>query len=350
MSRSLLLSISLLTACRGHAADEVPPKPPVRIVVTALSKRSARVPIAGVLSPLPGHDVKVGSLVAGRVSAVFVSEGDTVKTGQALAHVDAQPLQARVTEAEAQRAQTGAALENSRTRLARAEKLFADGITSRQDVDDAKSALVAAQSAVQQAQAGTGTATSQLERATLRSPIDGVVAAILVPAGQPVDGNATPVIEVADARALDLRAPIPASEAAAVTIGQNAELALEGAKLAGQVVAIAPMVDTATNTIAIRVRVNNANGALRGGAFVRGALLGATHDAVVVPKSALLPGEGGEASQVAIVGADGAVSHRNVVVRSEDERYVELDLPPGLRVIVDGGYALPDGTHVDIVP
>lgn len=350
MSRSLLLSILLVTACRKPAAEEAPPKPPVRVVTTALSKRSARVPIAGVLSPLPGHDVKVGSLVAGRVSAVFVSEGDAVKVGQALAHVDAQPLQAAVTQAVAQGVSTSAALENSRTRLARAEKLFADGITSKQDVDDARSALVAAQSAVSMSRAGTGTASSQLARATLRSPIDGVVAAILVPAGQPVDGNATPVIEVADVHSLDLRAPVPVAEASTITIGQNAELVLEGTKLAGRVVAIAPLVDTATNTVAIRVRVDNANGALRGGAFVRGALLGEIHDAIVVPKSALLPGAGGEASRVAVVGADGAVAHRSVVVRSEDEHDVELDLPPGLRVIVDGGYALPDGTQVEIVP
>ncbi|MEO6951719.1 MAG: efflux RND transporter periplasmic adaptor subunit [Polyangia bacterium] len=350
MSRSLFLSIVLFVACRQPSADEPAPRPPVRVVTTVLSNRSARVSISGVLSPLPGHDVKVGSLVAGRVSAVFVAEGDRVKVGQALAHVDAQPLQAHLTEARAQHVQFDAALGNSRTRLARAEKLFADGITSRQDVDDARAALVAARSAVQQAQAGMGTATSQLERATLRSPIDGVVAAILVPAGQPVDGNATPVIEVTDARELDLRAPIPVSQAAMVTLGQAAELTLEDRKLQGRVVAIAPLVDTATNTVVVRVRVSNTDGALRAGAFVRGALLGAMHEAVVVPKTALLPGDGGSASEVAIVGVDDTVTHRRITVRSEDAHDVELDLPPGLRVIVDGGYSLPDGTHVQVVP
>src|SRR5205814_1405546 len=135
-------------------------------------------------------------------------------------HIEAQPLKDRVVEADAQRATAAAQAETARLKLARTQKLFKDGIASRQEVDDAHAALVAAESAVKQAQAAGGTAGVNLQRATLRSPIDGVVAAILVPAGQPVEGNATPVIEVADARELDLRAPVAASLVGAVSLDE----------------------------------------------------------------------------------------------------------------------------------
>jgi RND family efflux transporter MFP subunit len=195
-------------------------------------------------------------------------------------------------------------------------------------------------------------ATVQLDRATLRAPIAGVVAAILVPAGQPVDGNATPVIEVADTRLLDLRAPVPAARVGEIRISQPAELQVEGVgTVDGQVEAIAPLVDTTTNTVIVRVRVANPSGRLRGGMFARGAILGQTHEGLAVPRSALLPGDGGAASVVAIVDGDGTVAHRGLTLGAESGDAIEVraGLQAGDRVIVAGGYALPDGTKVEIV-
>lgn len=353
MSRSLLLSLALLCACPRADEKHDEKAPSVRVLTLSPVTLAARIPIAGVLSPLPGRDVKVGALVAGRVDRVWVAEGDAVQVGQALAHVEAQPLQQRVSETQAQKTQAEAQRENARTRLQRAEKLYRDGIASKQEVDDARAALVAADSGVKQAQAIGGTAEVQLSRATLRAPIAGVVAAILVPAGQPVDGNGTPVIEVADTRELDLRAPVPAGRIGEVTIGQRAELDIEGVGvLSAAVEAIAPLVDTATNTVTVRVRVSNKDQRLRGGMFARGALLGPPHQALAVPRSAMLPGDGGTASALALVQADGTVTHRNVVLGAEAGETVEIrsGVQAGERVIIAGGYALPDGTHVEVAP
>ncbi len=350
----LCAALACVAACRREdPASTVEPRPAVKVITLAPRSLDPRIGIAGVLSPLPGRDVKVGALVAGRVDRTFVAEGDVVRVGQVLAHVEAQPLHERVTEVEAQKEQARAALENARTRLARTEKLWKDGISSRQEVDDTRAALVAAESAVKQAQAIGGTASAQLDRATLRAPIAGVVAAILVPAGQPVDGNGTPVIEIADTRELDLRAPVPVSQIGAVAVGQRAELSVDGVgTVPGAVEAIAPLVDTATNTVIVRVRVSNAQGRLRGGMFARGVLVLAAHQGLAVPKGALLPGDGGAASAVAIVTADGTVAHRDAQLGPEVDGAVEVTsgLQAGDRVIVAGGYTLPDGVKVEIVP
>jgi RND family efflux transporter MFP subunit len=291
--------------------------------------------------------------VAGRVDRVFVAEGDPVKVGQPLAHVEAEPLKQNVSQAVAQREHAVADLQNARTKLERAERLFRDGIAAKQEVDDARAAVVAAESGVKSAQATGGIAGVQLERATLRAPISGVVAAILVPAGQPVDGNGTPVVEVADTRVLDLRAPVSAARVGDVSVGQRAELDVEGVgKVAGAVEAIAPLVDPTTNTVVVRVRVPNDDGRLRGGMFARGAILGAPHPGLTVPRAALLPGDGGTASVVAVVDDKGAVSHRALVLGADAGETVEVrgGLRAGERVIVAGGYALPDGTVVEIAP
>jgi RND family efflux transporter MFP subunit len=338
--------------CRSGPDAPLPP-PRVQVITVKRQRIAPRIAVAGVLAPLPGRDVKVGALVAGRVDRVVVAEGDAVKVGQVLAHVEAQPLHDRVVEADAQREEAHAQLDNARTRLARSERLWKDGISARQEVDDARAQLVAAESALKKAEAVGGTATVQLERATLRAPIAGVVAAVLVPAGQTVDGNGTPVIEVADTRELDLRAPVPAARVGEVRLGQAAELRVEGVgPVGGRVEAIAPLVDAATNTVIVRVRLANPGGRLRGGMFARGALVGAAKDGIAVPRSALLPGDGGDASQVAIVEAGGVVAHRSVRVGDDSDGEVEIasGLDAGDRVIVAGGYALPDGTRVEPLP
>lgn len=347
------LAIVVASGCKHEGAAPALQRPTVRVAAVKLEPIAPRTPVAGVLAPLPGKDVKVGALVAGRVDRVFVAEGDPVQPGQPLAHVEAQPLKEGVSQAEAQREQAQAALVNAETKLARAERLYKDGIAARQEVDDARAGLVAAKSALKQAQATGGIAGVQLGRATLRAPIAGVVAAILVPAGQPVDGNATPVIEVADTRLLDLRAPVPAARVGDVAVGQKAALEVEGVgAVGGQVEAIAPLVDPATNTVVVRVRVPNADGRLRGGMFARGVILGAPHPALVVPRSALLPGDGGAANQVAVIDAAGVVSHRALSLGADagDRVEVQRGLRVGERVIVAGGYALPDGTQVDVAP
>ncbi len=357
MWRSLVLSLAGVIAvagCKQSGGDEEALKRPLVKVATVGEERiSPHTTVAGVLAPLPGHDVKVGALVPGRVDRVFVAEGDPVKVGQPLAHVEAEPLRQNVSQAEAQHEHAAAELVNARTKLERAERLYRDGIAAKQEVDDARAAVVAAQSAVKSAQATGGIAGVQLGRATLRAPIAGVVAAILVPAGQPVDGNGTPVIEVADTRVLDLRAPVSAARIGDVSIGQRAELAVEGVgKVDGAVEAIAPLVDPTTNTVIVRIKVPNEDGRLRGGMFARGAILGAPHPGLAVPRSALLPGDGGAATNVAVVDAAGVVSHRSLQLGADagDKVEVRAGLRAGERVVVAGGYALPDGTKVEIAP
>jgi RND family efflux transporter MFP subunit len=353
--RSALLSFLIAAAIACHKGDAEPAEklPAVKVEAVAPQTISPRIPVAGVLAPLPGHDVKVGALVAGRVDRVFVAEGDPVKVGQALAHVEAEPLKQHVSEALAQREQAQAALVNARTKLERTQRLYNNGIAAKQEVDDARAALVAAESGLKQAEASGGIAGVNLARASLRSPLDGVVAAILVPAGQPVDGNATPVIEVADTRVLDLRAPVSAGQVGAVSVGDQAELDVEGVgRVAGAVEAIAPLVDVATNTVVVRIRVDNGGGRLRGGMFARGAIVGPPRQGLAVPRTALLPGDGGAATVVAVVDKDGAVGHRGLQLGADAGDHVEVraGLQPGERVIVAGGYALPDGTKVQITP
>lgn len=351
-ARLSLIFVLALVGCSRVEQASAPLRPKVTVVVAAVSPLQPRLSIAGLLTPLPGRDVKVGALVAGRVEQMLVGEGDEVKSGQPLARIEAAPLRDRISDADAQQVRARAELDNARTRSARSEKLWKDGIVSRQEVDDLRSAVVAAQSALAQATAAGGTASTQLGRATLRAPFDGVVAAILVPAGAPVDGNATPVIQIADTRVLELRAAVPAARIGEVGKDQLAEVIVDGVgTIPGHVVAMAPLVDVTTNTIVVRVRIENADRRLRGGLFVRGSLLGTARTTIAIARSALLPGVGGAADVVAIVDKDGKIAHRTVALGADGGDTVEVTsgIAVGDRVVVQGAYSLPVGTEVELL-
>lgn len=352
MSRNHCLSLLLLCACH-HSETNAVEVPEVTVERASISTLIHETPISGVLTPLPGRDIKIGALVAGRVDQVLVAEGDVVKAGQLLAHVEAQPLRDRLLEADAQKEQSQAALTNARLRLQRAEKLWKDGISARQEVDDAQAEVAAALSSSKKAQASNTTANTQLDRASLRAPFAGTIAAILVPAGQPVDGSGTPVIEVADTTVLNVRAPLSAALVGAVRVGQAALLNVDGVGQArGEVEAIAPLVDSATNTVIVRVRVDNRDARLRGGLFARGVLLGEARQVLTIAEHALLPGQSAAADVVAILDDANVVGRVTVVTGEHAGGRVEIKsgLASGTRVISDGAYTLPVGTKVSVRP
>jgi len=348
--RNHYLSLVLLVGCHAQEKTESS-TPEVQIAIASITPLVRETPLSGVVAPLPGRDIKIGALVAGRVDQVFVAEGDSVKAGQLLAHVEAQPLRDRLLEADAQKEQSLSALANARLRFQRAEKLWKDGISARQEVDDARAEVVSAESSVKKADASNTSANTQLDRASLRAPFAGTMAAILVPAGQPVDGSGTPVIEIADTQVLDVRAALSATLLGSVKIGQQAELTVDSAGLVhGEVEAIAPLVDPTTNTVLVRIRIDNHDGRLRGGLFARGVLLGEARHVLTIPEKALLPGQGAAADVVAVIDEKNVVSHVTVVTGERAAGQVEIKegLKAGARVITVGAYTLPTGTVVHL--
>src|SRR4051812_46654731 len=94
----------------------------------------------GSLSPLPDHDVKVSSLVPGRVNQLMAQEGDTVKERQVLARIDDSALRDQLRQAKA-------ALDNAEANAQRTAHLFERGIAAAKEKEDAQRDLVTAQSA-----------------------------------------------------------------------------------------------------------------------------------------------------------------------------------------------------------
>ena len=351
--RYLGMVYALATLAGCPAASPAKPEgeeavPEVKAVTAETTTLHDRLPVAGVLEPLPGKDVKLGALVPGRLVRVRVAEGDRVRQGDVLAELESTALADAVRRAEAEERKARAVTDVAHLREKRDAELLAVGAASRQQAEESRAGAAAGEATIADAQANLSAARTQLERATLRSPIDGVIAAVYAHAGEPQDGSGKPIVEVADPSLLELRAAVPSARAARVQRGQKVTLKVEGTvDAAGVVFALAPMVDAATGSVTLRVRVNNLDGKLRGGSAARGEVVVGDVNGVAIPVRALVPGAEGASSESVVI-LDGEAAHVRAVtvsVRDGDRAGVE-GVKAGERVIVEGAYGLADGAKV----
>lgn len=338
LRRGLVLSwLAVCCGCGGTRAGDEEPKPAEVPTIHADTAPAARrtlleeLTVRGTIAAVPNEDVKVSALVPGRVNAVAVAEGDAVRKGQVIAELDPQPLVDQRRQALASVEQAKAQVENARLNLQRNQQLFDRGIAAGKEVEDARAQSAAAQSALEQANAALSTAERNIERASVRSPIDGQVVKRMVSVGEQVDGTAAqPIVEVANLARVELAASVPSEYLPRVKVGQPARVtsdAYGGRTFNGSVLAIAPAVDAATNAGLVRIRLTNTERALKVGMFAEAHLqLGEHANALVVPPAAVVRGEKG--ASVYVVDGDTAV---RTAVRTGLEQTDAIEILEGLR-------------------
>jgi membrane fusion protein, multidrug efflux system len=306
--------------------------------------------VRGAITALPNEDVRISALVAGRVVAMRVAEGDAVKAGQVVAEIDPRPLQDQLRQATAALSQAKAGLENARLNLERTERLYQRGIAAGKEVEDARSQQAAAQAATEQAAAAVETASRNVARTRVESPIAGQVVRRLVNVGEQVDGTAAqPLLEVANLDRVELAANVPADRVAEVRVGETVEVSAEGSgeRLRGEVIAVAPAVDPATNSALARVRVPNPARLLKVGMFALGRIaVGERRRALTVPPSAVAKDEAGETAVYVV--ANGVAQRTPVKVGLETREAVEIlsGVSEGQEILTSAVHGLADKARV----
>lgn len=300
--------------CRGHEEAEAPAgKRPVRCAPVETATVEDTIELRGTVAPLPDRDAEVAPQVAGRIAKILVREGDRVAAGQPVARIDDAGLVDQANEAAAAVAKAEAERRNADATRARTERVFEHGIAARQEVEDAATRADTAAASEREARAAAARIHRQVERATVRSPLAGVVVRIFRRSGELVDGTpTTPIVEVADPSRLELAADATASDLVRLAAGAPAEIttaALPGARWSGAVSVVSPAVDRTTGLGKVRVglRLDDAPRppiGILGAARVR---LGRARAVPVVPKAALRNGAGAEV-EVVVCGQDG-VAH-----------------------------------------
>lgn len=195
----------------------------------------------------PTNQVEVGSELSGIVDQVFVDDNDEVKKGQILARLDLSQLQNAVAKSranfaavEAQVLQAQATVAEARAALARFRQVsqLSDGkVPSKSEMDSAEANLkraeaseASARASVTQARASLQSDETNLGKASIRSPIDGVVLARKVDPGQTVAASfQAPVLFTLaeDLAKMELQVDIDEADVGQVEAGQKATFGVD---------------------------------------------------------------------------------------------------------------------------
>ncbi len=213
----------------------------------AVEKGSLTVTVSATGKLAPTNQVQVGSELSGLVNRVLVDVNDRVTAGQPLALIDPERLddaitqaQASVAAAQATVAQNQATLTEARSQLARFEevsRLSGGRVPAKTELDNARAAVTraaatvrASQAQVTSQQAALRSATTQRNKAIIRSPVNGVVLARQVEPGQTVAASFnTPTLFVIaeDLSAMELEVAIDEADVGQVKQGQKASFTVD---------------------------------------------------------------------------------------------------------------------------
>src|SRR5215475_10377588 len=358
LSRTLpLLFLALFSSgCGKSGGDEEKNQTAVPEVTVAKVQRasiSQDLIVTGNLAALPNRDAKVAALVPGRVLKLFVIEGARVKEGQALVEIDSTLLREQERQADAAVAQAKASADNAQLNAEREEGLLGRGISSRKEVEDARTQLQVNTATLNQAQAALAAAKVQVSRSVVRSPIAGVVIKRFVGVGEQVDGTATqPAIEIAQIETLELIGQVPASRLAEIKIGESFSFetnAVPGVKFTARVASILPAVDPVTNSGTVRIRVENAKRDLKLGQYLSIVLpLKQSELRLLVPVQAIYPNDAGEPQVYKVTGNQAEAVPVKVGVQSGGRAEILEGVSESETVVVNGGYGLPEKAKVQV--
>ena len=179
--------------------------------------------------------VKIGSKIAGRVSAVFFDELDEVSAGQALIKLEDDERKAQLSQAQEALNQAQINLANTEKNLERINELFKKGFVSTEQLETAQQAYDVGKALIKQNEANLAFIRAQLESTTITSPISGTVVSKNVTVGEIVAGPLgggnfsvpTPMAEIADLNDLCVQTDVDEVDMSNVHVGQEARITVD---------------------------------------------------------------------------------------------------------------------------
>ena len=183
----------------------------------------------GVIRPVTGAEVNVGSRISGTVISLPVEVGDRVTVGQLLAELDATALQAEADKAKADVDLSIPRVELAESTLARREKLSIKGLTSDEDLEIARRDLAVARAELLANRARMRSAEIELDYTRITAPIDGVVAEVSTREGETVAAAfaAPNFVTIIDLERLEVLAYVDETDIGRVVVGQQASFTVD---------------------------------------------------------------------------------------------------------------------------
>jgi HlyD family secretion protein len=380
------------------------------VVVSVRVAKAERQPIAAQVSAVgtifPREKAEVGAKISAQIKQMALLKNKIVRAGEVIAVLESRDLLAQRNEAAAALAEARAnersvvtgnipqanaqdekALRDARANVSNAAAtyerrrvLYEKGGISKKDVEAAQLAFTTAQNdlrlaeqtmilrakslnpneralaaaRVAQAQQHLATLDAQLSYSTIRAPSTGIVTDQFQYQGEFAPSGAK-LVNIADISQVIVKAPFADTVANQLKVGNTATVLptdTSSEEMRGQISLVSRASDPTNRTVEIWVTLANEAGRLRAnGAAQITVSTNSKNDAIVVPASAVTLEATNANEGTLMVVDDQSIAHETKVtvgIRTSDKMEITSGLQGGETVIIEGNYALPDGTKVEI--
>jgi RND family efflux transporter MFP subunit len=397
------LIIWRVRSSKPEAEAEVTPI--VSVKVAKVEKFTIAAPVTAVGTIWPREKADVGAKISAQIKSMALLKNKLVRAGEVLATLESRDLQAQraealaalnearanerslvtgtipKTNAEDQKAllDARAKVNNASAIYERRRALFENGGISKKDLEASQldlttaedelrlqeqtvalrarslnpndRALAAARTA--QAQQHLATLDAQLSYATIRAPITGIVIDQFQYEGEFASAGGK-LLTIADTSTVIVKAPFSDTAVAQVKTGDTVTVVptdTSAEEMHGQVTLLSRSSDPASRTVEVWVTLGNGDGKLRAnGAAQVTIATNSKDDALVVPASAVTLETSDATEGTVVVVDDQNVAHETKVtigIRTPDKVEIVAGLKGGETVVIEGNYALADGTKVE---
>jgi RND family efflux transporter MFP subunit len=348
LSRLGLLGTLVVAACMppggrrwgGDAEDSEGEKerPPVPVVTTTVARGGIQSSFSAASTIEAERKVTVHAESTGRIVLLTVQEGDEVKTGKLLAQIK---YEAQVNSLD----RAASNLDKTRLEYERVQSLFDKGAAAREQLDSTRIAYDTALIDMKDRQ-------REFRNTKVLAPFSGTITERAVNQGAFVSSGAQ-ILSIVDFDSLVARVYVPERQLDKIQVGQAAQVAgkaASGRKGQGTIERIAPIVDAATGTVKVTVRLpKEVSGGARGflpGMYAEVTMATDRKDGILlVDKRALVRED--EQTYVFMLAGD-LVERRRVEIGLQDADRAELlqGPPEGTEIVLLGHGGLKDGAHV----
>jgi HlyD family secretion protein len=405
----VIVSLTLLIIWRwkkSKAETEAEVTPVVSVKVARAEKGNIAARIVAVGTIWPREKADVGAKISAQIKKMVLLKNKVVRAGEIIAVLESRDLQAQRAEAvaalnearanersvvtgtipktndEDQKAlmDARAKVNNARATYERRRRLFDQGGISQKDLEASQLELTTAEDELRldqqtvalrgqslnpndralaaartaQAQQRVATLDAQLSYATIRSPITGIVIDQFQYQGEFAAAGGK-LITVADISTVIVKAPFADTVAAQLKTGDAVSVLPTDAsaeEMKGQITLLSRSSDPTNRTVEVWVTLANGAGLLRAnGAAQVTVFANSKNDAIVVPASAVtLEASNADEGTVMVVDAQNVAHEKKVTVGIRTAEKIEIieGLEEGETVVIEGNFALPDGTKVEV--
>jgi len=400
----LIVVIWILKRSKTEAEAEVTPVVSVKVVKAEKGEIAAQYSAVGTIWPREKADV--AAKISAQIKQMALLKNRLVHAGEIIAVLESRDLQAQraeavaalnearanerslitgtipKTNAEDQKALSDARakVNNARATYERRQALFARGGISKKELEASQLDLTTAEDELRlqeqtvalrtrslnpndrtlaaartaQAQQRVATLDAQLSYATIRSPITGIVTDQFQYEGEFASAGGK-LVTIADSSTVIVKAPFSDTAVAEIKTGDAASVVptdTSAEEMHGQITLVSRSSDPANRTVEVWVTLGNDGGRLRAnGAAQVTVFANSKNDAIVLPASAVtLEASNATEGTVMVVDAQNVAHETKVTtgIRTADKIEIVEGLKGGETVVVEGNYALPDGTKVEI--